>query len=564
MAHAPEDGKSRNGKDQDLADRYEPQKVNLEFASPIEDKDLTGLKPSTPRPYKPKDPTTINRQAPTADKRRKSPLKYPEEKPGPAALKRSFRGAFATVTLTAGTVKGCLTRATDLSMANVDLITRRLNMAVSIINKTTHVVYKMLEMQILRELISPLQTTQDPITFLDKILDSAWADRLVGNLLSFVLRNSTRIQGTVASSATAQDAREKAVSIFADFKRLRPNFAALNPSDIPLAIVIQELAPKIILAMKMHYRRLLETIRTRMIKLGVDSTQLPDVAQGDESKTDDDGGTQDDIAEEVDDVDDVDNNDPKKKSQKIVFQQGHIRLCWNFFIRLPAEHQPRFCIQPKMTDSFIDISEKELKSILWGRCRESGGALSEVDLSQMGLEVEWRDRRDAGPVRSIWRGGRYDSAWAEGVLSSSYGDIIKMLFIGDRRIIANAPKRQTTYGKRTTTMNYFAMSYPNTYGQGHLVRYKIERINYYRRLHNESIPARSSSSSSASRTPQPSGPPSLPTTPQGVGPFRYALNNYIRTDGHQLQILAYDVTKHRQTSDRKDFLRRIEKQYPDR
>lgn len=138
-------------------------------------------------------------------------------------------------------------------------------MAVSIINKTTHVVYKMLEMQILRELISPLQTTQDPITFLDKILDSAWADRLVGNLLSFVLRNSTRIQGTVASSATAQDAREKAVSIFADFKRLRPNFAALNPSDIPLAIVIQELAPKIILAMKMHYRRLLETIRTRVI-----------------------------------------------------------------------------------------------------------------------------------------------------------------------------------------------------------------------------------------------------------------------------------------------------------
>jgi hypothetical protein len=42
------------------------------------------------------------------------------------------------------------------------------------------------------------------------------------------------------------------------------------------------------------------------------------------------------------------------------------------------------------------------------------------------------------------------------------------------------------------------------------------------------------------------------------------LNNYIRTDGHQLQILAYDITKHRQASDRKDFLRRIEKQHPDR
>ncbi|KAF9270919.1 hypothetical protein BGZ88_007225, partial [Linnemannia elongata] len=64
-------------------------------------------------------------------------------------------------------------------------------MAVSIVNTAKHFVYKMLEMQILRELFpSSRQTIQgQPMTsgqtsFLETILDSAWADRLIGNLLS--------------------------------------------------------------------------------------------------------------------------------------------------------------------------------------------------------------------------------------------------------------------------------------------------------------------------------------------------------------------------------------------
>src|SRR5690349_20415725 len=106
----------------DLADRYVPQTVNLEMASPIQEIELTGLTPSTPRPYKPKDSTTINKQAATAPvvKGKRTYLQYPKkEKTGPAALKKSFRGAFATIVLTTGTIKGCLKRATDLSTANV-------------------------------------------------------------------------------------------------------------------------------------------------------------------------------------------------------------------------------------------------------------------------------------------------------------------------------------------------------------------------------------------------------------------------------------------------------------
>ena len=268
----------------DLADRYVPQTVNLGIASPIQEIELTGLTPSTPRPYKPKDSTTINKQAATAPVvKKKSSLQYPKmDKPGHAALKKSFRGAFATIVLTTGTIKGCLKRATDLSTANVDLIAQRLDMAVSIVNTAKHFVYKMLEMQILRELFpsSPQTIQGQPMTsgqtsFLETILDSAWADRLIGNLLSFVLRDSTSQQGTVANDPKSKDARAKAASIFEDFKKLHPGFKALNPSSIPLGIIIQELAPKICLAMKLHYRKLLQTIRTKvLIALVIDEAPL--------------------------------------------------------------------------------------------------------------------------------------------------------------------------------------------------------------------------------------------------------------------------------------------------
>ncbi|KAG0364590.1 hypothetical protein BGX24_004542, partial [Mortierella sp. AD032] len=221
---------------EDQADRYVPQTVNLEKASPIEDTDLSGLKPSTPRPYKPKDATTITKQAataPVAKKKKKKLLGYHLDKTGHAALKKSFKPVFATVTLTTGLVKGCLKRATNLSTANVDLVAEKLDKAVSIVNTAKHLVYKMLEMRIFRELFpSPLQTTQSqamagkPTLFLEKILDSDWAEILIGNLLSFVLRDSTSVRGPTAHKSTSQDARAEAMSIFADFKKLHPGVKA--------------------------------------------------------------------------------------------------------------------------------------------------------------------------------------------------------------------------------------------------------------------------------------------------------------------------------------------------
>ncbi|KAG9073275.1 hypothetical protein KI688_001067 [Linnemannia hyalina] len=523
----------------DQADRYVPQTVNLENASPVEDVELSGLKPSTPRPYKPKDPATTNEQAITAPvakkKKKKKHLDYHQDRPGYAALKKSFKSVFATVTLTTGSVKGCLKRATDLTPANVDMVAQRLDMAVSIVNTAKHFVYKMLEMRILGELLS----SSPPTSFLEDILDSDWAEIVIGNLLSFVLRDSTKAIGPTANKPKSKEAQAEAVSIFAAFKGFHPGFKAVNPSSIPLGVVIDDLAPKICLAMKLHYKKLPQTIRTKMEKLEFDPALLPKVEQEDEDKPGDDGTTLDDDGTILDD--DADDENPRKKSKKIVYQPGHIRSCWNYLMALPAANRPRFCTQSKMADSFIDIREEGLMRILWGR--------------------------DAGQVGLIWSGSPHSHDWANLQVNTSFGNLIKMLFIGDRNTVRLANKQQTTYGKRSATMSELKAAHPTIYDQGPLARHLTDRINYYRTRHNASISAGSSSSSSASAVPPPSNPPLLPTPPHIQGAqssFRYALNNFIRTDGHQLQLLAYDLTKSRQAPGRKEFLRRIENQYPTR
>ena len=51
-----------------------------------------------------------------------------------------------------------------------------------------------------------------------------------------------------------------AVAIFEQFRALHPSIKALNPDCIPLSEVQQDLVPKICLAIKMHYRKLLTSL----------------------------------------------------------------------------------------------------------------------------------------------------------------------------------------------------------------------------------------------------------------------------------------------------------------
>ncbi|KAF9082020.1 hypothetical protein BGX29_004129, partial [Mortierella sp. GBA35] len=105
----------------DLARPYEPHKVFLPDASPVEEDALQHLTPSTSRPFKPKPDSSNNNSDGNSNnnksnkkKHKKKPLKLPADKEGPKALKKSFGGSFKMLVLTAGSLWGCLRRATDL------------------------------------------------------------------------------------------------------------------------------------------------------------------------------------------------------------------------------------------------------------------------------------------------------------------------------------------------------------------------------------------------------------------------------------------------------------------
>ncbi|KAF8932755.1 hypothetical protein BGZ58_006833 [Dissophora ornata] len=157
--------------------------------------------------------------------------------------------------------------------------------------------------------------------FLEKIFDSDWAETIVGNLLSYVLRDSTSVRGPTAHKSKSQDALAEAVLIFKEFKKLHPGFQAVNPSNIPLGVVTDDLAPKICLDLKLHYRKLPETLHTKMERLSLDPIGLPEVEQHVEDNGKDDGTT------------------------------------------------------PKMTDSFVDIREEGLMRILW---RKDAGQVGQI------------------------------------------------------------------------------------------------------------------------------------------------------------------------------------------
>ncbi|KAI8605997.1 hypothetical protein EDD21DRAFT_427217 [Dissophora ornata] len=491
----------------DMQDRYVPDTVFLEKASPVDDVELSGLKPSTPRPPKPKVPSTRIDQAraPAPEMKKKKLLGDPTRIAGPKALKRSFQSVFATVTLTTGSLQGCLWRSTNLSKAEIAQVTQRLGLAVSTVNSAKHVVYKLAEMRILQPL---LKTGPDQVedglgkSFLEKILDSEWAERFLQNLLSFVLRNSTVTQGRPPASDKSKDAVAEAISTFNEFKKtLCPGFKALNPSDLALSNIIAELAPRICLNLKLHFRRMPETLRTKLSRLSIDCDGLPEMDQDDA-----DAGGDASAADVNVDVDD----DTLQRSKKIVFKPGHIQLCWQYFLRLPSSKRPRFCAHAKMSDAFIDINEEALVALLWGQ--------------------------NAGQLDNVWEDTHYTHNWAVTKQRSSYGEVIKELFIGDRDAIKKAIGARAVLDKEGQLFPRTAQRGPDTT----IVILNIIVIDGLR----------------------PTAPPPLPTPPPLQRSYRYALNNYIRTDGQQLQILAYDLTRPRQPPNRKDFLSRVEKLYP--
>ncbi|KAF9394247.1 hypothetical protein BGZ94_006715, partial [Podila epigama] len=71
-----------------------------------------------------------------------------------------------------------------------------------------------------------------------------------------------------------------------------------------------------------------------------------------------------------------------------------------------------------MSDSFIDINKEALVQLLFGRKAEQ--------------------------LRNVWENTCYTHNWAASKQNSSYGEVIKRLFIGDRDAIRTDRNKQQT------------------------------------------------------------------------------------------------------------------------
>lgn len=254
-----------------------------------------------------------------------------------------------------------------------------------------------------------------------------------------------------------------------------------------------------------------------MRKLGWDDSKIPRLPGEDKVENANDHSLDHELEDELDEDGCSD------------IQPGHIRTWWNHFLSLPAEKRPIFTPHTKLQPPFIQMQERGMKAVLWGQ--EKNPALPIVTrlLSPTG---------------------------AENMVKARPGELIKLLFYGRRNTGSDNPRigiktTLTSFDKHTTTMGSLADSMPQQFGYRALQGYINRQIAYNK----------AAASARDRGVPCSQVPPEFPINNQSSS--RYATNNFIRTDGLQLQVLAYDTRSRYQPAFAIDPVMRMEKVLPD-
>jgi hypothetical protein len=202
---------------------------------------------------------------------------------------------------------------------------------------------------------------------------------------------------------------------------------------------------------------------------------------------------------------------------------GHIGTWWAHLMRLPPEVRPVFTPTAGFRDSFTQFSESALISILWGY------AGTKTIMETICTRQE-----------------------AERLSKTQYGELLRRLFVGDRATIKNDPfKRQTNYGRRTRTIGQISEAAPDAYGADALEEYRCNLSNFYE-----------ANEATAQGNLFTGSPPNLP---QGDVPDngRYALSNYLVTNGLQVHLRAFDIAKTRTSQKKRIGMQALEQKFPD-
>lgn len=266
--------KSRNA---DKHPRYSPHVVKY-TAPKLEEKELKTLSVEEPR-AKSKAPKNNNKVTiPSHFKPSNKPINLGRKAQGdgPAALKKLFQKAFQTVTLTLGSLKACLQRATDMTDGEAKLVAGRLETAVDLLTKTRSLVYKCLELFLISHLTSmdPENVAQEE-SLLDLVLHRTHGFTVIRNLVALVLNGVANTEKKPSSDQDTVRAQQLAQSMYDNLRDVLPDLQAIKGrSKIPLGTSQQALGEEIHRAIRAHFARLPETVVSKVTSTAADPLLL--------------------------------------------------------------------------------------------------------------------------------------------------------------------------------------------------------------------------------------------------------------------------------------------------
>ncbi|KAI8363131.1 hypothetical protein B0O80DRAFT_420925 [Mortierella sp. GBAus27b] len=510
-------------------------------------------------PGKPcQDSAKKKQQKGLADMRKKGPSAGPKEgkkrEIGDCKiLKNLFDTTFKTVTLTLGCFTGTLRRATSMTQDEAQVVASHMDKAAHTLSKARILVFKGLEYFVYRQVTSKtpstnivqsnvvnMQSSSESITInhppsssspsmdpLDLFLNKQHGQTLIRNLISLILNGKIN-GGRSSKDPCGIQARQEAQQIYRELELVFSGVIPLNVKDdrMCLATAIGEMAAKIFTSIRVHFGRLPELISTRMLKIGCGQDSLTDITIEPPST----GKSEASIGKimDVSEIDQVDTEEAEADRYK--FDPGHVMECWSQYIRLPLELRPVFVPTAGFRDTFQQLSERDLIPLLWGDKRS----------------------KIVPPTKSIMDSHVCSREEAETAEQSHYGDLVRKLFIGDKENIRDdRKKRQTSYGKRSTTMGFLSDDC-QAFSRSSLQQYVDSHFAYINAKKGLVL-------GSSNALPS---PPTLPRS--NVPAARYALSNQLYTDGIQVHVVAYDTRKPRVGSNQKTSIPKLEKRFPNR
>ncbi|KAG0069876.1 hypothetical protein BGZ89_001946 [Linnemannia elongata] len=451
-------------------------------------------------------------------------------------LKSGFSGTFATSTQTIGSVHGCMRRAllpahetrrlALLDEKDIQDMAARINSAVSTMAEARMFVFRAVEIIILDKLlggsegengsealgaVAGEEDAEATFDVLELILEKNAGTAIVKHLFSLILNGKIE-SGPPTVKQELKAAKEMSMVAFHRLCQILPGFQPVEKDSICLGRLVVDAAAEFSLQLRKHFRDMPFTIGRRQEAPPVGGGQsTPDTALEERINP----GEDDEEDGQDKEIEDGDNED----DPKMQFADQHIRRWWKEARSFPPSMRPVFCLRHKFSDPFITSEERALPK----PNPASAAALMIMTAKE----------------------------------ASKHGELIRILFYGEPNEIKRSRSvQQTSYGRRSTTMDTLANNYPTIFAPTVLHSYLdncFSFSNYAKDCKEKGV--------TCNRSPPPLPTSHIPQDPT-QHPQRFALSNIFTTSGKELHVTCYDTAKPYRSRTAYVPIYRIENRFP--